>query len=338
MQGMFTRLTEDEEAVRGVFAGFFANESPPEAVRAAQALGHAPDLWKKLSEMGAPGMALPAEAGGGEATLRDLAVVVEQWGGHIAPVPLVEHTVATRLLHSMGADADLVSRLAAGDQIATIALRPPVDGVARLVPAGAVADLVVAAVDGQVVVAKSAPPHEALPNTGDLPIAHRDLAAATVLGPAGAGWHRAVDEWRALMAMAYVGLARESIRIGVEYVKERHQFGVPVGSFQGVQHGFADAATRMEGASLLANRAVWALDTDQAEASRLAGMALVFCAETGRFAADRSVQYHGGYGYSEEYDIQLYHRRASAWMLQLGDPGVEIARLADAEFGPRSAA
>ena len=63
-------------------------------------------------------------------------------------------------------------------------------------------------------------------------------------------------------------------------------------------------------------------------------MALLFAAETARFVTDRSLQYHGGYGFSEEYDIQLHHRRASAWLLQLGEPGLEYARLAAAEFGP----
>ena len=58
-------------------------------------------------------------------------------------------------------------------------------------------------------------------------------------------------------------------------------------------------------------------------------MALLFGAESARFAADRVLQYHGGYGYSAEYDVQLYYRRAAGWLLQLGEPS-EIARLADA--------
>ena len=67
-------------------------------------------------------------------------------------------------------------------------------------------------------------------------------------------------------------------------------------------------------------------------------MALLFAAESGRFAADRVLQYHGGYGYSAEYDVQLYYRRATAWLLQLGEPALEIARLADTEFGPKTQA
>lgn len=335
MSGMYTRLTDDEEAVKDVFDGFFANESPVEVVRAAEPGGHDAGLWSKLAATGAPGMALPESAGGGGASLRDLAVVVESWGRHLAPVPLVEHAVATRLLHRLGAD---VSTLAAGEGIATLSLRDPVEGRARLVPAGAVAEVVVAREGDRIVRADSEAPGTGPRNTGDLPLADRDLAGATDVGAADE-WDRALDEWRALMAVAYCGLGRGALGLGLDYVKERHQFGVPVGSFQAVQHGFADAATKLEGAHLLAHRAVWALDTAQApggpdDPARLAGMALLFAGETARFVTDRSLQYHGGYGFSEEYDIQLYHRRASAWLLQLGEPGHEYARLAVEEFGP----
>jgi len=223
--------------------------------------------------------------------------------------------------------------LANGGSLATMALRPPVDGILRFVPAGAVADVVLGHVDDGIVLDHSTPPGDALPNTGGLPLAHRRLPDNLISVDHGA-WSHAVDEWRALTAAAYVGLGRRVIEMGVEYSRERIQFGVPIGTFQALQQGYADASTRVEGAHLLAHRAAWALETRQPDASRLAGMALLFAAEAARFATDRSMQYHGGYGFSEEYDVQLYHRRATAWILQLGDPSLEYARLADAEFGP----
>ncbi|GJM38139.1 MAG: acyl-CoA dehydrogenase [Acidimicrobiales bacterium] len=330
---MRTRLSEDEAAVKDVFDGFFANESPIEAVRAAEPGGFDRSLWDKLAATGAPGMAVPASQGGGDASLCDLAVVVESWGAHLAPVPLVEHAVATRLLHRLGADIDAV---VSGEQIATIALRPAQDDRLRLVPAGAVADLVVACRGSVVVTTADEAPGIGPRNTGDLPIADRTIAphGGDAWRDREDDWTTALDEWRALMAVAYCGLARRALELGVDYVKERIQFGVPVGTFQAVQHGLADASTRLEGAHLLAHRAVWAMESAQPDRARLAGMALLFAAETARFATDRSLQYHGGYGFSEEYDIQLYHRRASAWLLQLGEPALEYARLADTEFGP----
>ncbi len=342
---MRTRPTQDEEAIREVFAGFFTNECPTSVVRAAEPLGHDHELWAKLCATGAPGMALPGSVGGGDAPLRDLAIVVELWGRHLAPVPLIEHCVASRLIvgaaETGGGATDINDRLVSGGAVATLSFRSPESGRARLVPAGAVADVIVAHHGDAIVMIDSDPPGKAPRNTADLPLADRDLSGATPLltGPESAVvWQRALDEWRALMAIAHVGLSKQAIDIAVAYVTERMQFGVPVGSFQAVQHGLADATTNLAGADLLANRALWALDTGQPDASRLAGMALLFSTEAARFATDRALQYHGGYGFAEEYNIQLFHRRATGWALQLGDPSLEYARLADREFGPRRVA
>jgi len=330
---MRTALSADEEAVRDLFADFFAKESPPEAVRAAEPLGFDRGLWESLAALGAAGMALPAEVGGADGSLDDTAVLAEAAGAALAPVPVIEHTAAGRLLQRVCPGHRWIAALADGSQIATLALSPvPGDGPARLVPAGAVADVVLASAGGRVVLACDSPPGVAPRTTGDLPVADRSLADAEVLSSDEDAWKLAVDEWRALTAVAYAGLALRALEIAVAYVGERRQFGVPVGSFQAVQHGLAEAVTRAEGARLLAYRAVWALRAGRADAGRLAGMALVFAAETGRFATDRALQYHGGYGYAEEYDVQLYHRRARSWILQIGGTAAEIRRLGGIEF------
>ena len=340
---MRTRYSEDQQAVGEVFGDMFAREATPEAVRAAaERHGFDRTLWVKLAQAGAPGMAAPAGEGGGGASLVDLAVVVHEWGRRIAPVPLVEHAVTARLLCSeagRSAPTDLREAVVSGELVATLALRPPAaDGIARLVPAGAVAE-VVAGIRGEtLVLGRSEPPVTARPNTADLPLADRDLSDAETLAagePARLAFQDALTEWKALMAVAYAGLAAEVLAMGVAYVNQRYQFGVPVGSFQAVQHGLADAATRAEGARLLAFRAACAVDAGQAGGARLASMALLFGAESARFASDRVLQYHGGYGYSAEYDVQLYYRRAAAWLLQLGEPAAEMAQLADDDLGPK---
>ena len=345
---MRTRYSDDQQAVGEAFGDLFGREATGEAVRSAAAgYGFDPGLWTKLAAAGAPGMAVPVEDGGGGASLVDLAVVVFEWGRRIAPVPLVEHAVAARLLasapgRSARRDRDLVAAVAAGELIATLAPRAAgTDGTARLVPAGAVADVVAGMRGDTLVVGRGKPPGTARPNTADLPLADRDLSDAEEVASgevARRAWDRALDEWKALMSVAYAGLASEVLAMGVAYVKQRHQFGVPVGSFQAVQHGLADAATRSEGARLLAFRTVCAVDAGRADAARLASMALLFSAEAARFAAGRVLQYHGGYGYSAEYDVQLYYRRAAGWLLQLGDPAIETHRLADMELGPKSKA
>ncbi len=344
---MRTRYSEDQQAVADAFGELFAREATPEAVRAAAAgCGFDRGLWSKLASAGAPGMAVPVERGGGGASLMDLAVVAFEWGRRIAPVPLVEHAVTVRLIASLtgtgAVDRALAGAVVSGGLVATLALRPlKAGGTAQLVPAGAVADVVVGLRDGALVLGRGRPPGAARPNTADLPLADRDLSGAETLATGEAAC-RALDvaltEWKALMAVAYAGLASEVLAMGVTYVKQRHQFGVPVGSFQAVQHGLADAATRAEGARLLAFRAVSELDAGHPGGKRLASMALLFGAESARFAADRVLQYHGGYGYSAEYDVQLYYRRAAAWLLQLGEPAAEVARLAEDDLGPKGRA
>src|SRR4029079_13584432 len=91
-------LGEDQRAIEEVFAAFFRRESSVAVVRAAQPIGFDAALWHPRSELGAPGMGVPEAAGGGGAGLGDLAVVADHLGQTIAPVPFVEHAVATRLL------------------------------------------------------------------------------------------------------------------------------------------------------------------------------------------------------------------------------------------------
>ena len=335
-------LTKDQEAIRDVFADFFSSETGPERARDAEPLGFDSRAWDRLIETGAPGMGVGESRGGGGATLADLTVVVEEAGAHIAALPLVDHMVATRLLATVGACDDEVL---AGTTIVGLAIRPAQDGTARTVPTGAVARQVVA-LDGDALVLIEGDPGAHLENHGCLPLAHRRLAGATVLadGPdAAVAYRRALDEWRTLTASTLVGITRTALDLGVGYVKERHQFGRPIGSFQAIQHLLADLPGLLDGARLLTAKAAWAGDRAVAgqtgvadigdneitDFATLACMALVSAGEAATTATDRSLHVHGGYGFSEEYDIQLYFRRARALSVVLDDPARECRRLAD---------
>jgi alkylation response protein AidB-like acyl-CoA dehydrogenase len=258
-----------------------------------------------------------------EAGLRDLALVAESAGRHLAPVPLVESLVATRLL---GAHDAVVAGVDDAT-LATIALQPG----GRLVPAGAVADVVVALDGEELVAVRSRPPGGAPANLGSAPVADRDLdaGARTVLArgdDAQQRFTRALDEWRVLTAAALVGLAQGALDVGVAYAKERRQFGVPIGSFQAVQHRLADVATAVDGARLVTYEAARSAEPV------LTSMAFVFAAEAAEEAAAASLHVHGGYGFTLEYDVQLFFRRAKAWALAAGDPRRERLRIADLGF------
>jgi alkylation response protein AidB-like acyl-CoA dehydrogenase len=144
----------------------------------------------------------------------------------------------------------------------------------------------------------------------------------------------AVDEWRVSTAGALVGLAGAALELGVEYAKQRQQFGVPIGSFQALAHRLADVATAYEGALLLAREAAWAADEGEPDATALARMAFLFAARAAQDTSAAALHVHGGYGFTLEYDVQLYLRRAKAWPLALGDPRRGALNLADALFGP----
>jgi alkylation response protein AidB-like acyl-CoA dehydrogenase len=337
-------LSDDQLAVQASFAQFFAKECPTERVRACEPLGFDAELWRTLVDMGAVSMAVPSGAGGGGAGLVELALVTRPLGYHVAPVPLVEAAVAARLLaHTDTADAHrhLVAALE-GTELVTVALRPAVDGVARLVPAGAVADAVVA-LDGDelVVVARAADGAPVPPNLGSSPLADRAVDAAGgerhVLARGARAAELTADalaDWQVATASAMIGIAAAALDIAVAYVKERRQFGVPIGSFQSVQHKLADVATLIDGGRLLVSEAAWAGDDGAANAAALASMAFLFGGRTAQEASGAALHFHGGYGFMLEYDIQLYYRRAKAWSLAAGDPRREQRRLADLLFPP----
>ena len=109
---------------------------------------------------------------------------------------------------------------------------------------------------------------------------------------------------------------------------ERHQFGVPIGSFQAIQHGLADLVGPIEGARLLSLKAAWALQQSDTAGRLLASMAFLFASQTAQRVTERAIHYSGGYGLVDESDLQLHFRvRAKGWTLLGGDPGREYAEL-----------
>lgn len=328
--------TDEQQSIVDVFGGLAERTVPLDRLRDHEPLGFAPELWAQLVAVGAPGMAIPEDAGGAGATLLDLALAVEALGHRLAPAPLVEHAVTARLLAR--ADA-LPADVLEGACLATLALRPVHDGTARLVPAGAVATTVVA-FDGSHLVAVDSEPGTHVPNLAAAPLADRSLDGARVLASGGTAetlYDQALDEWRALTAAALVGLGLGALEIAVRYVTEREQFGVPIGSFQAIQHPLADVSVALDGAQLLARKAAWARDAAPDSAAELAAMAFLFAAEHAQHASDRALHFHGGYGFMEEYDIQLFYRRAKGWANVLDQPTREYARLAELRYGPVAA-
>lgn len=328
-------LPDEQEQLVASFGELLAKASSSERVRAAEPLGHDPDLWRSLTEIGVTAMAVGEEEGGWGATLVDLALVAELVGRWLAPAPVIEAQVTGRLLAAVGTPA-ATEALAAGLEgagLASLALRPATQGRLGLVPAGAVADRVVA-LDGDrlLLVSTAEADRRPVDNLGGLPLADLTTADGVELarGQTARGLHAAaVDEWLALTASALVGIGARAHQMACEYAVERRAWGVPIGTFQAVSHPLADSATALDGARLLARKAAWSRDARPDRFGRLAPMAFAFSSETARDATARSLHIHGGYGFMLEHDVQLTYRRARGWARVWGEPGLAYRRAGD---------
>jgi Acyl-CoA dehydrogenase, C-terminal domain len=337
-------LTEEQAALKREMRSMFGRLSDWSVVRRAEPLGFDADLWTAVSAAGLAGLCVepqgepqgepPVEAPEDSVTLLEAGLVLEEAGYCAAPVQLAEHLAAARL--AVRADAlspDDVAAVCRGELRATLALRPARDGIWSLVPGGAIAHLVLGVSDDGLVLDRDQPSMVARANLACSPLADRAVGKAAAVGDPEM-FAAAADEWRALTAALLVGVAARALDLAVDYVKTREQFGRPIGGFQAVQHGLADLVAPLEGARLLALRAAWACDRLPEQRARLASYAFVAASDVARQATAASLHYHGGYGVTNEYDIQLLYRRARGWPLVLDDPEREVSRLADQLFGP----
>jgi alkylation response protein AidB-like acyl-CoA dehydrogenase len=334
-------LTAEQEQVVEAFHGLLASRCSSDVVRASEPSGFDPDLWTALSALTGPALGVSEQLGGGGASLLDLELISEQIGAFLAPVPFIECAVASRALASTGDQGrgSLDALIAEPATVSTVALHPAVQGTVGLVPSGAIAGFVVAMDADDLVVVRDLAGGPGHRNLGCLPLADQSVRGPnrSVLATGVAGhriFQQAKDEWRVLMSGALVGVGEAALALGVEYAKNRHQFGVPIGSFQSIARDLADVATLVDGARLLAREAAWARAEEDQDFRSLASMAFLFATRAARRASNVALHVHGGYGFTLEYDIQLYYRRAQSWPLALGDPRRGVADLADALFGP----
>jgi alkylation response protein AidB-like acyl-CoA dehydrogenase len=331
------RLTEEQQALKETFAALFAKQCTPDFVRAAEPLGHDASLWAMMADIGLLHIGVPEGLGGAGAGLFELVLVAEEAGRRLAPVPLAETVAATRLLAACGAK-ELLGLALEGARLVSL---PPAPGPVRtqVLADGAVADVVLGLVDGSLVAVSRPADARAISNMGSLPLARwsgaSEVEVLSEAPRAAQAFSRALAEVRVMRAAALVGLSAEAIELGAAYAQERSAFGVPIGAYQAVAHPLADALVAKDGAQLLAWKASWAFDTDHPDAEVLARQAFIFAAQLACHAAQHSLHIHGGYGFTQECDIQLYYRRSQAWVATVADPGRELLALADSILGER---
>ena len=344
-------LDESQLILVDTFTEMLEKECPSTHVRDCETTGFSPDLWHRYAELGANIMGLPESAGGLEMSLLDLGLVATQSGRALAPVPFLEIATAGRLLAALDPEGALVAEIAEGQLSVSICLPRPhaalgtsrTSGGRQVVPFGSIAEHVIAYENETLFVVSGAASRRSgrVRDVGDGALANWDLtrsgADVRTLATGDAARRaiaRAHSEWKLLAGFWLVGIAQRSLAIGADYARERIQFGVPIGGFQAIAHPLAECAIRTDGAELLAWEAAWADTEDPKRFEMLASMAFAWASQTAIRTADISLHTHGGYGFSTEYDIQLYYRRARALSSIGGGSKEELQAVANACFDP----
>ncbi len=163
--------------------------------------------------------------------------------------------------------------------------------------------------------------------TGELFFDACRVPAANLLGEQGSGFKTflaILDGGRISIGALALGLAQAALDAAVPYVRERKQFGRPIGSFEGVAFLLADMATEIEAARALVYRAAWLKDRGR-DFSLAAAQAKLFASEVSSRATNAAVQVHGGYGYVAEYKVERFLRDAK--LTEIGEGTSQIQRL-----------
>ena len=165
----------------------------------------------------------------------------------------------------------------------------------------------------------------------ELTLSDARLPASALMGEEGEGWRTlsgALDLAAVALAAEQMGGAQRCLDMSVEYAKERVQFGRPIGSFQAIKHKCADMMVEVESARSASYYAGWAAAEDAEDLPVAAALAKAFCSDTYFRCAAQSVQIHGGVGFTWEYDVHLYFKRAKSAEILFGSPVYHRERVA----------
>lgn len=348
--------SEEEEALRAAVRDLLADhcDAPGVIARTESDTPHDLAAWKALADgMGLAGLLVPEDKGGQGASHREVAVVVEELGRAVAPVPyLTSAVVATEALLACDAD-DLLAELASGRRIGALAVALNVapggaykvvrhedgaEGGALYGELTAIADaraadvLLVPADDGGLYAVDASDvtvtPQVSFDLTRPLATVSLDGARGRLLGDAEVAVHRALRAGAGLLASEQLGLAEWTLTETVRYLKERKQFNRPVGGFQALKHRLAQLWLEVVNLRAAARNAADALATGE-DADVAVAVAQAYAASVAVHAAEEALQLHAGIGMTWEHPVHLYLKRAKADSIAYGTAGTHRARLAE---------
>ena len=347
--------SEEQELLQETIAQFLANECPATRVREIfdGDTGHDPALWKGLMELGLGGLVVPERFGGAGLDVIDLALATETLAYGGAPGPFFGHSLAALAIALGGSDAQCerwLPRLAAGEALASVAFAEAdgcwqpeewklaagkhLSGVKYFVPGAELADVFVVgtAGGGLALVAAgegvSVEAYEGVDRVRRMGTLRLEAAPAEVLGDTALA-ARVRDAACVLLAADAFGTAQRLLDMAVDYANQREQFGVTIGHFQALKHQLADMALEIHPTRGLVWYAAHAFDHLPEEAPAAAATAKAHLGERFVDVARRSVEAHGGIGYTWECDVQFWLKRSLFDWSMLGEPELHRRRSAD---------
>ena len=351
-------FSDDQKMLKEQVRKFLADKSPLSVTRRILDGDepYAKEVWKGLVEMGLTGTAIPEAYGGLGLGALELCVIAEELGRSVAATPFSSSVyLASEALKLFGTEKQKetwLPKLAEGSVIGTLAVSEgmhaasprniavtleggKLNGVKMPVPDGDIADVAVVVVnsggtgEGAISLAVvdlngAGVTREVLrtidPTRSQATITFKD-AAAELMGPAGQGWgqlSRVLDGAAVLFAFEQVGGSEAAIEMARDYSLERYAFGRQIGSYQAIKHKLADMYVKKELAKSNAYFGAMMLNDEGAELPEAAAASRIAGNDAYVFAAQESLQTHGGIGYTWEADTQFHYRRAKLLALTVG--------------------
>ena len=356
-------FTEEQQMLREQVRSFMASEFPPERIAelAESEQGWDPASWPRMAELGWTGLSIEEDRGGAGMGFLDESVLFEELGYGLYPGPYLS-TIALALPALQGAPDVLESVASGGARVALAWAEPDgartIEDTDRLTTSAEqdgdewtltgikdpVADLSLAT---HVVVSATTADGTGLWLTelevdAVMPLGTIDRTRR--MGRLTLENHRATMLLRpsqdnavlshirrrtdAALALEAVGVAQKALELARDYVSERKQFGKPIGSYQAVSHQVADTYMSTELARSLAYWAAWSVEESTENADRAAAAAHSLAAEAAVVACERSIQVHGGIGFTWEHILHRYYKRALAISVFNGPPATQRAAIA----------
>jgi alkylation response protein AidB-like acyl-CoA dehydrogenase len=333
-------FSDDQREIKRTARDLLGERAGAERVRElAEARRFDDALWRELCGLGWPGIALSEEHGGQGLGTIELAILAEELGRSVAAVPFLPSVMASAMIEQAGSSAqrerwlaplahgEITGALASGDESgAELVIGAPEAAVLVIVHDDQAAR-VLAADECEIAPISAIDPTRSAARVSASPEAGEELA-----GDVAAGLGRALVAASAEL----VGVADRALEMTVAYVKERRQFGVPVGSFQAVSHRCAQMLLDTEKARSSTSYAAWAADADPERLPETAAIAKAAASDAGREVTASAIQAHGGIGFTWEADVHWLYKRAQLDAVLLGGASRQRARIA-ALLGDRAA-